>query len=186
MNENGQWDSTSEEICLVYMGRLPTGEFSPGYIPSISGDRRPAVYVCRKADWDQRNVPTIGKDAASLDPEAEIAWAAEHVRMVTIDHMGLDAKAIIEGYNVMVPAPFGSSFQGRLVRKSGQTVSVASVPRGSNKNDDLRKKLTDRSIPLEQRMRMARTLYGTPVDPVRGIPYVPGLENFPSDGEVWS
>jgi hypothetical protein len=183
---DSQWKNTTEEICLVYMGRLATGEMSPGYIPSISGDRRPAVYVCRKADWDQRDFGTIGKSPASEDVESEMEWAAEFVRMVTIDHMGLAGKAIVEGYNVMVPAPFGSSFQGRLVRRSGEITSVASVPRGSNKNDDARRKMTDRSIPLEQRMRMARSVYGTPVDPVRGIPYTPGLENFPSEGEVWS
>ena len=169
----------------MWLGRLPSGVMSPGYVPSVSRDKRPGVYLVPIVEYRNRMDGGSVDDMTPDGIEKEKRWAEEHVKLIYIDNQGLSGEEITRDYLVYVVSPFWSAFTGELVRKPGRRFSLAATPDGVTGDDMARNKMIDINTSVIEKMRMARARYGTPDNPTIGVPYGGREEKFPREGDHW-
>jgi hypothetical protein len=174
-------------MCAFYDDLLPTGVKSPGYIETISKDRRPAAYVVPLSSLEERNIQrTVDPLEPSISEDFKVKWAREHVRLIKLmSNLGLSSKEIMDDYLVRVPYPMSSASTGELIRKPGRAVSQASVPDGITGDDIETNKMLDRSVNISEKRKIAKARYGSSGDRTIGVPFVGTQEQFPNTGDIW-
>lgn len=187
MREDRYHERTGRFImCAIWTGVLPDGTRSPGYLESISGDRRPAVYVIPRSVLENAEYKgQVDPVSPGEDLDQAKRFASENVRMVHVEHKGLSSTEILTRYQVKVPFPFWTATSGELIPIPGQPSSYASVPSGDTSDDIARRKMIDRDRNMVERMSRAASRYGTPSRPVTGVPLSRRREKFPRSGDRW-